>query len=166
MTIYTRKGDTGCTSLYGGVRVDKDDVTMEVCGSIDELSASLGVVRSEELPAQFDAVILRIQRELIAFCTEIVSDSAMIASEHVQQLEAEIDRIEADLPPLTQFILPGKNRRSAKLHLARTICRRAERSLVTLHRTQRKVPHLITYLNRLSDLLFVLARQMEGDDYS
>ena len=159
MTIYSRKGDTGTTSLFDGTRVDKDDATIEVCGNIDELSALLGLVRAEELPGQFDPIILRIQQELIAFCTDIFFDSAKISPEHIQQIEAEIDRLESELPPLTQFVLPGKNRSSALLHLSRTVCRRAERSLVKLCRTKKKLPSLIAYLNRLSDLLFVMARK-------
>ena len=159
MTIYTRQGDTGTTLLYGGVRVDKDDAVMEVCGNIDELSASLGIVRTEELPRPFDAVILRIQQELIALCTEVFFDSAKISPEHVQQIETEIDRIESELPPLKQFVISGEHRSSALLHLSRTICRRTERSLVKLCRAEKKSPHLIAYLNRLSDLLFVMARK-------
>ena len=163
--IYTRKGDTGTTSLCGGVLVDKDDQAIEICGTIDELSASLGVVRTEELSPQFETILLRIQRELIAFCTEIATNSVTITSEHVRQLESDIDRIASELPPLTQFIIPGKNRTSAMLHLSRTICRRAERCLVTLYhteicRTENPSLHLIAYLNRLSDLLFVLARKV------
>ena len=159
MPIYTHKGDTGSTSLYGSVRVDKDDPNIEVCGNIDELSASLGVIRAEGLPL-FDPLILRIQQELITFCTDIVSDSATISPEHIRQLESEIDRLESELPPLTQFIISGENRVSAALHLSRTICRRAERSLATLFRTQQKSPHLAAYLNRLGDLLFVMARKV------
>ena len=158
MSIHTRKGDTGTTSLYGVVRVDKDDPSIEVCGNIDELSASLGIVRTERLPAQFESIILRIQQELIACCTDIVSDKTTISSEHVQRIESDIDRIESELPPLMQFIIPGENRLSALLHLSRTVCRRAERSLVTLCRTEDKPPLLVAYLNRLGDLLFVLAR--------
>jgi len=160
MPIYTYQGDSGTTSLTGGIRVDKDDPHVEVCGNLDELSASLGVVRAESLPPEFDTIILRIQRDLIAFCAEIVSNSSKMLPEHVQQIEAEIDRIESVLPPLSQFIIPGENRISALLHLSRTVCRRAERSLVTLFRTQQKSPHLVTYLNRLSDLLFVMARKV------
>ena len=159
MTIYTRTGDTGSTSLNGDVRVDKDDATVEVCGNIDELSAALGLVRTEKLPSPFDAILFRIQQELIAFCTEIVFDLEKISSEHVQRIETEIDRIDSELPPLTQFVIAGENRSSALLHLARTICRRAERSLVKLCRTQKKSPLLNAYLNRLSDLLFVMARK-------
>ena len=157
MPIYTRQGDTGTTSLYGGVRVDKDDPSIEVCGNIDELSASLGMIRAEE-GQPFETLILRIQQELISFCADIVCDSATISPEHVRQLELEIDRLESELPPLTQFVIAGENQVSAALHLSRTICRRAERSLVTLLRTQQKSPHLAAYLNRLGDLLFVMAR--------
>jgi len=164
MPIYTRNGDGGTTALYGNVRVDKDNPGIEVCGCIDELSASLGVVRSEGLPIQFESVILRIQQELIPFCTEIVSDSVTIVPEHVQQIESDIDGIGLALPPLTQFIISGDNRLSALLHLARTVCRRAERSLVTLCRTETKSPHLVAYLNRLSDLLFVMARKIGKHD--
>ena len=160
MTIYTRKGDTGTTSLYGGVRVDKDSPHMEVCGNIDELSAWLGFVRTEEgLPIPFGNIMLRIQQELIGFCSDIVSDSKTIMPEHVRQMESEIDRIESELPVLTQFVISGTNRCSAMLHIVRTVCRRAERSLFTLCRTENKLPHLMVYLNRLSDLLFVMARK-------
>jgi len=159
MSTYTRKGDTGTTLLYGGVRVEKDDPGIEVCGNIDELSASLGMVRAEGLPPQFETIIVRIQQELISFCSDIVSGSATILPEHTWKLESEIDRIESELPPLAQFIIPGDNRISATLHLSRTICRRAERRLVTLFRTRHKLPHLTVYLNRLSDLLFVMARK-------
>jgi cob(I)alamin adenosyltransferase len=161
MTIYTRQGDTGTTSLYGGVRVDKDDLGIEVCGVIDELSASLGMVRTEGLPGRFETIILRIQCELIAFCADIVSDTRTISPEHVQQMESEIDSIESALLPLVQFVIPGVNRLSAMLHISRTICRRAERSLITLCRTQNQSPPLVAYLNRLSDLLFVMARASE-----
>ena len=162
------RGDTGTTSLYGGVRVEKDDITIEVCGNIDELSASLGVVRAEGLSVQFEEILLRIQQELIAFCAEIVSDSTKITSEHIRRIEAEIDHIEAELPKLTQFIIPGGDatgmpsdgrRSSALLHLSRTICRRAERSLTTLCRIKKKSPHLAAYLNRLGGLLFIMARK-------
>jgi cob(I)alamin adenosyltransferase len=157
MPIYTRNGDTGTTSLYGNVRVDKDDRRIEVCGNIDELSASLGIVRAEGEAAQFESLFLRIQQELILFCAEIVSDTATILPKHIEQIETEIDNIERELPPLTQFVIPGSNRISAMLHLSRTICRRAERSLATLHRTKNTTPHHIAYLNRLSDLLFLMA---------
>jgi cob(I)alamin adenosyltransferase len=173
------RGDSGTTSLYGGVRVDKDDGRIDVCGNIDELSASLGVVRAEGLPAAFESILLRVQQELISFCAEVVSDSAMpdstvpdstmpntiqIVPEHIRRLESDIATIESELPPLTQFIIPGDDtpngrRSSAMLHLSRTICRRAERSLTTLCRTRNTSPHLAAYLNRLGGLLFAMARK-------
>ena len=165
MSIYTRKGDVGTTLLYGNVRVEKNDPSIEFYGNIDELSASLGIVRAEGLPPQFETIILRVQQELITFCTEITSDpaktdSVKIAPSHIRQLEIEIDGIESALPPLRQFVIPGENRVSATLHLSRTVCRRAERSLVALFHTRDKKPLLIAYLNRLSDLLFVMARKV------
>jgi len=160
MSIYTRKGDGGTTTLYKNVWVDKDDPSIDVCGNIDELSASLGVVRTEGLPVQFETILLRIQQELIVFCTEIVSDSIAISPEHIRQIESDIDHIDSELPPLVQFVIPGENRLSALLHLSRTVCRRAERSLITFYRTETKSPHIIAYLNRLGDLLFVLARKV------
>ena len=159
MSIYTRNGDGGTTTLYKNVWVDKDDPGIDVCGNIDELSASLGVVRAEKLPEQFETILFRIQRELIVFCAEIVSDSITISPEHVRQLESDIDQIYSDLPPLAKFMIPGNNRLSALLHLSRTVCRRAERSLTTLCRTETKSLHITAYLNRLSDLLFVMARK-------
>jgi cob(I)alamin adenosyltransferase len=159
MPIYTRQGDDGTASLCGGVRADKDHPQIEVCGNIDELSASLGVVRAEGLPAELEPLVLRIQHELIVFCTEIVSDNKLISPEHIHRLEEEIDRIELELPPLKQFIIAGENRISSALHVARTICRRAERSLTALFRVKEKSPYLLCYLNRLSDLLFLMARK-------
>lgn len=161
MSIYTRAGDTGTTSLYGGGRVAKDDPRMEVCGTIDELSASLGLVRAEGLSEEFECIIMRIQRELISLCTEIVSDTRMISMEHVRQIEGNIDHIEPTLPPLANFIISGDHRLSSLLHFSRTVCRRAERHFVTLCRTENLSPILIAYLNRLSDLLFITARAHE-----
>jgi cob(I)alamin adenosyltransferase len=160
MPIYTRTGDTGITSLYGDVWVEKDDPTVDVCGNIDELSASLGVVRAEGLPPQYEAILFRIQQELILFCTEIVFGMERIMPEHIQQMESEIDHFESELPPFTQFVIAGDNRCSALLHLSRTICRRAERSLATFSRTNKKSSSLSGYLNRLSDLLFMMARKI------
>ena len=163
MSIYTRKGDTGTTTIHGNIRVDKDDPGIDVCGNIDELSASLGVVRAEGLPVPLETIILRIQQELITFCAEIVCDSVTISPEHVRRIESDIDHIGSGLPPFTQFAIPGDNRLSALLHVSRTVCRRAERSVVTLCRTETKSLHLIAYVNRLSDLLFVMARKVSWE---
>jgi cob(I)alamin adenosyltransferase len=157
MAIYSRNGDLGATSLFDGTRVYKDDPSIEVCGNLDELSASLGMLRTENLTTNAKTIILRIQQELILFCSDVVSDSTTISPEYVKQIELEIDQIESQLTPITKFVIPGENRCSAMLHLCRTVCRRAERSLVTLNRTRNVSPHLMAYLNRLGDLLFTLA---------
>ncbi len=163
--IYTKTGDLGETSLFTGLRVAKDELRIALCGDLDELSSVLGIVRAEGLTDKYAALILRVQHELLLFGAEIVCGSpprlnaTTISSEHVQQLEREIDEIEAFLPPLNHFVVPGDNKVSAYLHLARTVCRRAERGLVTLVRKEPNTsPTLIAYLNRLSDLLFVMAR--------
>jgi cob(I)alamin adenosyltransferase len=166
MKIYTRTGDLGETALFAGPRVGKDMPRIEVCGTIDELNALLAVVRAGPLQAEVDRLLERVQNELFAAGAELVTpDPAArgvqwIGPDHVKALEADIDRHEQALPPLGQFILPGGTRAAAGLHLARTVCRRAERRLVTLIRRSEEPVSLVlmAYLNRLSDLLFVLAR--------
>ena len=166
MKTYTRTGDLGETGLFGGPRVGKDMARVEAFGTIDELNAVLGVARAETPPDDVDQVLERIQRELLDLGAELASPDPVkqgtrkIDKERVAALESEIDRFEESLAPLDRFILPGGNRASALLHLARTVCRRAERRLVTLVRhSQDEISLLLlAYLNRLSDLLFVLAR--------
>ncbi len=171
--IYTKTGDCGETTLLTGPRVAKDELRIALCGDLDELSSVLGIVRAEGLTendaaAKFEELIFRIQSELLQFGAEIVCvtplrlKTSTIDHDHIRRLEQEIDEIEISLPPLTQFIIPGRNKISAYLHLARTVCRRAERSLVTLTRKEPDVSlTLLAYLNRLSDLLFVMARWSE-----
>ena len=158
--IYTRSGDLGETALFAGLRVAKDQQRIQVCGNVDELSSWLGLARSEELHPTNEESVFRIQRELIEFGAEIICLTPVrISLEHVRQLEANIDRLDALLPPLTNFILPGGCKAAATLHLARTVCRRAERRFVSLLRTEPEISQtLLAYLNRLSDLLFVMAR--------
>lgn len=166
MKIYTRTGDQGETGLVGGPRVGKDAERVEAFGTVDELNAALGVVRAEPLPADLDHLLGRFQNELfdvgaeLATLDPVAHGTRTITSKHVQTLEADIDRLEEELQPLTVFILPNGARAGASLHLARAICRRAERRLVTLihHSPEQVSPVLPTYLNRLGDLLFVLAR--------
>ena len=166
MTIYTRRGDGGETGLFGGPRVPKDAPRMEVCGHLDELSATLGVAAAEPLADDLASLLARIQNELFEVGAEVSAPdpAAMrtptISAAHVARLEADIDRFEAALPPLRQFILPGGTRSAAAIHLARTVCRRTERRLVAMVRSSPEPisPHLLAYLNRLGDLLFVLAR--------
>jgi cob(I)alamin adenosyltransferase len=165
MKIYTKTGDTGETGLPGGVRLPKDAGVPECCGTVDELNATLGMVRAGELPSDIDQLLERIQSQLFDLGAEIARQGAdapgmpAVGPEHIRALEEAIDRYDAELPPLTNFILPGGTPAAAGLHFARTVCRRAERRLVSLRREiPALAPHLVVYLNRLSDLLFVLAR--------
>ncbi|WP_435016381.1 cob(I)yrinic acid a,c-diamide adenosyltransferase [Tundrisphaera sp. TA3] len=167
MKIYTKAGDDGTTGLLGQGRVAKDDPRIEAYGTVDELNAVLGLARaSGGLDADIDALLARVQDELFAVGAALADPNPSgrfhkaVGPELAGRLESEIDRLESELAPLTQFILPGGTAAAARLHLARTICRRAERSTVHLGRIEgQDVPvDLIAYLNRLSDLLFVLAR--------
>lgn len=168
MKIYTRTGDGGDTGLFGGGRTSKDDVRVEAYGSLDELNAVIGLVISVE-PKDFESRLLQsIQEDLFAIGGQLASpepdkvanalEKAQLSDTRVGELEAEIDRVEAELKPLRSFILPGGTTKAAAFHLARAVCRRAERQVVTLHQQTRIPPVVIPYLNRLSDLLFQLAR--------
>ncbi len=166
MKIYTKTGDDGSTGLFGGPRVRKDDPRIEAYGTVDELNAALAMARSEQLPAEISAVIERAQHELFAVGAQLATPDpkahsmALLTDEHLATLEADIDRFEASLSPLKQFILPGGTPAATRLHFARTLCRRAERRLITLTAQPQEAvdPRMQIYLNRLSDLLFVLAR--------
>jgi len=168
MRIYTRTGDDGDTGLFGGGRVTKDDPRVEAYGDVDELNASLGFARAVELMPRIDDVLLPIQRDLFALGALLATPDldrmheqlakARIDDERIAELERAIDAGEAELEPLRSFILPGGTPKSAALHVARTVCRRAERRVVTLQRTVTLPTTVGIYLNRLSDLLFVLAR--------
>jgi cob(I)alamin adenosyltransferase len=165
MKIYTRTGDTGETALIGGGRVSKANPRVDAYGEVDELNAWIGVVRSAGLPRDFDAMLGEIQRELFALGAQLADPTGRTASrvekaalgDHaVARLEGWIDRLEAELPPLTAFILPGGTATGAGLHVARAVCRRGERRIVAIE--PRVDPAVIRYVNRLSDFLFVLAR--------
>jgi cob(I)alamin adenosyltransferase len=166
MKIYTKTGDDGTTGLYGGGRVCKDHPRVEACGAVDELNAALGLARAETLPAEVDELLARIQNELFDLGAELATPQpavkrlAVVGTREIVVLESAIDRFDAALAPLKNFILPAGTRAAAALHLARTICRRAERRVITLSAgTQENVsPQIVVYLNRLGDLLFVLAR--------
>lgn len=170
MKIYTKTGDSGETGLFRGPRVRKDAARIEAYGTVDELNAVLGVVRTESLPAEIDSLLGRIQHHLFDLGAELATPDAaaqgmaMISEAHIRTLEDAIDHHEATLAPLTTFILPGGTRAAADLHLARTVCRRAERRLVTLTAAEGDgiSPSPVVYLNRLSDLLFVLARAVNA----
>jgi cob(I)alamin adenosyltransferase len=166
MKIYTRAGDTGLTGLYGGGRVRKDDPRIAAYGTVDELNAFLGLARAEGPSAEIDEVLVRLQNELFDLGAELATrdpqakGTAVINEARIAVLEGIIDRFEERLAPLKEFILPGGSMVAAHLHVARTVCRRAEREAVFL--TSLPEEHVsnsvIAYLNRVSDLLFVLSR--------
>ena len=167
MKIYTKTGDTGETSLFGGARVPKDDLRIRTYGTLDELNASLGVVLSNpasSIPQVTHQRLLRIQSELFQLGAELATPRGKNTGIHLIEvleigaLETEIDEMEAELKPLKSFILPGGSLASTQVHLARTISRRAEREMITLHRAEPLRATTLEYLNRLSDYLFVSAR--------
>jgi len=167
--IYTRSGDAGETGLHRGPRVGKDCLRIEVCGTIDELNAVVGLIRAVGVPATADAILAEIQHRLFELGAEIATPDAerhgcrFITAEHVKWLEKTIDELDEGLQPLVHFILPGGTHAAALAHLARTVCRRAERRLVALVREALEVgtplsPTLLAFVNRLGDLFFVLGR--------
>lgn len=157
--IYTRTGDAGETGLADGSRVAKDAPRVAALGDIDELNSALGVLLAEPLPDEVRACLTRVQNDLFDLGGELsVPGHAIVAANHVAQLETALDQFNATLPALKDFILPGGSRAAALAHVARTVCRRAERSVVTLSRTAPAPEFAVPYLNRLSDLLFVLGR--------
>jgi cob(I)alamin adenosyltransferase len=165
--LYTRTGDQGQTALYGGGRVGKDHLRVEAYGSVDELNSALGVAVSFLRQRRVIAALQSIQNELFNIGAELASESGPRAEKgrlfldpegKIAALERLIDEYDAKVPPLRTFILPSGSQAGALLHLARGVCRRAERAAVRLSRGEDVNPHVLTYLNRLSDLLFVLAR--------
>lgn len=165
MKIYTKTGDNGETGLPGGGRVPKDAAVTEVCGAVDELNSALGLARANQVPSDVDRLLNRIQSQLFDLGAEVArlgsetNSGCRIDAADIRDLEEAIDHFDAELPPLRNFILPGGTLSAAELHFARSVCRRAERSLVGLRReSPRLSPQILVYLNRLSDLLFVLAR--------
>ncbi len=157
--IYTRTGDDGSTGLGNGERVPKTDPRVEAYGTIDELNSVIGWTRSQPLPVEIDQRLREIQHTLLNLGGEIATPGLppLVQAGEVRVLEEAIDRFNAGLPPLREFMLPGGGPGAAALHLARTVCRRAERALCHLDPGAR-TPEGLHYLNRLSDLLFVMAR--------
>ncbi|MPS49522.1 cob(I)yrinic acid a,c-diamide adenosyltransferase [Methylobacillus sp.] len=159
--IYTRTGDNGTTGLGDGSRIEKDSPRVEAMGCVDELNAALGVLLAETLPEQITQSLTQIQHDLFDLGGEIsIPGYQRLQTSRVTALEQTLDKLNADLEPLKEFILPGGTRAAALCHQARTICRRAERVLLSLHREQVTSDAALPYLNRLSDLLFVMARHL------
>lgn len=165
MKIYTKTGDTGETALFGGERVPKDALRIEAYGSVDELNCVVGVIRSLKPHKSIDTILKKIQHQLFELGADLATPIAhkspyitRIKSSHSTMLEKIIDKLDVQLEPLKSFILPGGSVVASHLHLARTVCRRAERNVVRLSRNEDIGDAVIIYLNRLSDMLFVMAR--------
>jgi cob(I)alamin adenosyltransferase len=166
MKIYTKTGDCGETGLFAGPRVRKDDPRIEAYGAVDELNAALGLARCEALPPAIEQTLVRVQSELFSVGAELATPepekhgTALVGEAHIGALERAIDDLDAKLPPLKQFILPAGCRGAAMLHVARGVCRRAERRVVTFSSAAaaKVSPRIVQYLNRLGDYLFVAAR--------
>lgn len=159
--IYTRTGDDGSTGLAANSRVRKDDARIEAMGDVDELNSALGMLLTETLPDDARTLLIQIQHRLFDLGGELaMPEYRTLAAAHTTALETAIDHWNVSLPPLKDFILPGGSRSGAQCHLARTICRRAERRLVHLHHHSPQRAEVMRYLNRLSDMLFVLARML------
>ena len=159
--ITTRTGDDGSTGLGDGARVGKDDIRIEAIGTVDELNSLLGLLAAGSPPDPVNRLITRIQHDLFDLGGELsVPDRRVMDEAAVLWLDQELETINANLPPLKEFILPGGTPAAATCHVARTVCRRAERCLVALQRNAAVNPDSLRYLNRLSDLLFVLSREL------
>ena len=157
--IYTRTGDDGTTGLGDGSRVEKDSLRVETFGTVDELNSIIGLVLASRVNDAVRDCLTRTQHELFDLGGELCMPGHILISETcVDQLETELDRFNEDLPPLKDFILPGGSESAARCHLARTVCRRAERLMVSLAKIEDINEVSLRYLNRLSDLLFVIAR--------
>lgn len=168
MKIYTKTGDAGLTGLFGGGRVSKDDPRVEAYGDVDELNAFLGAARSVETMPRIDEVLVPVQRDLFSIGALLATPDlekmhdhlakARIDDSRIVSLEQEIDACDRELEPLRAFIVPGGTPKAAALHVARTVCRRAERRVIHLQKEVEIPQIVVVYLNRLSDLLFTLAR--------
>jgi len=170
--VYTKTGDKGTTALVGGSRVRKTHARLEAYGTVDELNAHLGWLRTclaDEADRDF---ILRVQRRLFAVGTHLATDTektplpptGILAPEHVEAVEREIDRIDSQLPALRAFVVPGGSRGAAVCHVCRTVCRRAERRILALSETCDVAPEVLSFVNRLSDYLFVLSRKINIEE--
>jgi cob(I)alamin adenosyltransferase len=172
--IYTKTGDDGTTGLVGGTRVKKYNVRLEAYGTVDELNAILGVIGSLEIPADDKQILIQIQNKLFNIGSRLASDKKgdeitsglSIKEDDILFLEKAIDRFDDSLPELSQFILPGGGQAAAQSHVARTVCRRAERRILEFAEQTSVQPEIVKYMNRLSDFLFVFARKLTADNGS
>lgn len=166
MKIYTKVGDDGSTGLFGGPRVPKDHLRVQAYGDVDELNSTLGLARAECQDAELEAILSRLQNRLFDLGGELATPDQenapkrvpIVTDSDVSLMETEMDRFDQELEPLRAFVLPAGSRLASQLHVARTVCRRAERAAVTLARHEAVPPESVKFLNRLSDLLFVMAR--------
>jgi cob(I)alamin adenosyltransferase len=177
MKIYTKTGDSGTTALFGGTRVAKDHIRIESYGTVDELNSHIGLIRDQEMDAHYKNILIEIQDRLFTVGAilatppekevkkngELRLKNLGIIDSDIELLEHEIDTMETALPPMTHFVLPGGHTTVSYCHIARTVCRRAERLAVHLDHNEPIDKAAITYLNRLSDYLFVLARKLSKD---
>ena len=177
MKIYTKTGDQGTTALFGGTRVPKHHIRIESYGTVDELNAFLGLLRDQDMGAHYKDLLLEIQERLFTLGAMLATDPQKatlksgkerldipkIVEDDITLLESEIDAMNELLRPMTHFILPGGHPTVSYCHVARTICRRAERMTTYLDESEPVDPHILAYLNRLSDYLFVLARKLSHD---
>lgn len=168
MSIYTRKGDRGSTRLFSGETVSKDDLRVQCYGTLDELQAQLGMARAFMRDPELSCSVYGIQQDLSVACTELASSSESLSrlkrrieQENTAKLEKQIDALVAEYGLPHRFIVPGRSPDSAAVHVARTVCRRAERLIVMLNREAKQFDELLTYFNRLSDFLFVLSWSLE-----
>ena len=170
MKIYTKTGDQGTTSLFGGKRVSKAELRIETYGTVDELNSFLGLVRDQEVNQKRNAALVEIQDRLFTIGSMLATGPGNVTVKipslletDVQFLEKEIDVMEEALPPMRSFILPGGHQSVSFCHVARTVCRRVERLTISLNNVEPVDPLIIKYLNRLSDYLFVLCRKMSAE---
>jgi len=162
--IYTRTGDDGTTGLGDGSRVNKDSLRVDAMGDVDELNSVIGLMITEGVPYILQEQLTQIQHDLFNLGGEIcIPGYVILQTERIEDLEEAIDTLNDDLEPLKEFILPGGAKAAAYCHLARTVCRRAERKLIELHRTEKVTEISLQYLNRLSDLLFVMCRMINKE---
>lgn len=177
MKVYTKTGDKGTTALFGGTRVPKDHIRIESYGTVDELNSHIGLIRDQDMDAHYKTILIEIQDRLFTVGAilatppekEVMKNGELrlqklgIEESDIELLENEIDSMEAALPPMTHFVLPGGHTTVSYCHIARCVCRRAERLAVHLDHNEPVAPIAIKYLNRLSDYLFVLARKLSHD---